>query len=63
VNLRGDRCLTLRHTPYQGRPLAEDALEVLKHTARLWGFGVRLETVKGDGDAPVLLHAVPAPAA
>jgi len=61
VNLRGDRCLTLRHTQYQGRPLAEDALEVLKHTARLWGFGVQLETVNGDGETPVLLHSVPAP--
>ncbi|BCN40167.1 SpoVR family protein [Alicycliphilus denitrificans] len=63
VNLRGDRCLTLRHTQYQGRPLADDALEVLKHVARLWGFGVRLETVGGDGELPVLLHSVPAPPA
>jgi spore cortex formation protein SpoVR/YcgB (stage V sporulation) len=63
VNLRGDRCLTLRHTQYQGRPLADDALEVLKHTARLWGFGVQLETVNGDGETPVLLHSVPAPPA
>ena len=29
VNLRGDRTLVLRHTQYQGRPLADDALEVL----------------------------------
>ncbi len=63
VNLRGDRCLTLRHTRYQGRPLSDDALEVLKHAARLWGFGVQLESVNGDGDAPVLLHSVPAPPA
>ena len=62
VNLRGDRCLTLRHTQYQGRPLADDALEVLKHTARLWGFGVQLESANADGEAPVLLHAVPPPA-
>jgi len=61
VNLRGDRCLTLRHTRYQGRPLADDALEVLKHAARLWGFGVRLEAVDVDGDTPMLLHAVPVP--
>ena len=61
VNLRGDRCLTLRHTQVQGRPLADEALEVLKHTARLWGFGVQLETVNGDGEMPVLLHSVPAP--
>ncbi|MBV8249400.1 MAG: SpoVR family protein [Comamonas sp.] len=61
VNLRGDRCLTLRHTQYQGRPLADDALEVLKHVARLWGFGVKLESVNGDGVTPTLLHSVPAP--
>ena len=61
VNLRGDRCLTLRHTQYQGRPLAADALDVLKHVARLWGFGVQLESVSGDGELPVLLHSVPAP--
>ena len=62
VNLRGDRCLTLRHTPYQGRPLAEDALEVLKHVARLWGFGVQLESAGEGGEPPLLLHGVPAPA-
>ena len=61
VNLRGDRCLTLRHTPVQGRPLADDAPEVLKHVARLWGFGVQIESVGEDGALPVLLHSVPAP--
>ena len=61
VNLRGDRSLTLRHTQYQGRPLAEDAQEVLKHVARPWGFGVHLESVNGDGETPVLRHSVPAP--
>ena len=63
VNLRGDRCLTLRHTQYHGRPLAADSLEVLKHVARLWGFGVQLESVNGNDEAPVLLHSVPAPPA
>ncbi|WP_042424000.1 SpoVR family protein [Comamonas granuli] len=60
VNLRGDRSLTLRHTPYQGRPLAEDTREVLRHAARLWGFGVQIESVDGEG-RPVQLYAVPAP--
>ena len=50
VNLRGDRTLILRHTQYQDRPLGDSTLEVLKHTARLWGFGVRLESVNGKGD-------------
>ncbi|MEY4883614.1 MAG: hypothetical protein RIS34_1468 [Pseudomonadota bacterium] len=49
VNRRGDRTLTLRHTQYQDRPLGESTLEVLKHTARLWGFGVNLESVNNAG--------------
>ena len=61
MNLRGDRCLTLRHTQYQGRPLSDDVQEVLKHAARLWGFGVQLESVNGDGHVPVLLHSVAPP--
>jgi stage V sporulation protein R len=50
VNLRGDRSLTLRHTQHRDRPLADEAQEVLKHVARLWGFGVHLESVNGAGD-------------
>jgi len=50
VNLRGDRSLTLRHTQHNSRPLAEGVQEVLKHVARLWGFGVHLESVDVDGD-------------
>ncbi len=49
VNLRGDRTLTLRHTQYQDRPLGDSTQEVLKHAARLWGFGVRLESVNSAG--------------
>jgi stage V sporulation protein R len=49
VNLRGDRTLTLRHSQYQGRPLGDGTLEVLKHAARLWGFGVTLESVNSAG--------------
>ncbi len=49
VDLQGDRSLTLRHTPYQRRPLNEQTDEVLKHVARLWGFDVRLETVDEQG--------------
>jgi stage V sporulation protein R len=50
VNLRGDRSLTLRHTRHQDRPLADEAHEVLKHAARLWGFGVTLESVDSGGE-------------
>ncbi|MDO9314204.1 MAG: SpoVR family protein [Burkholderiaceae bacterium] len=50
VNVRGDRSLTLRHTQHNDRPLNDGAQEVLKHVARLWGFGVHLESVKGSGE-------------
>ena len=50
VNLRGDRSLTLRHTRHLDRPLADEAHEVLKHAARLWGFGVTLESVDSGGE-------------
>ena len=50
VNLRGDRSLTLRHTRHHNRPLHDGAQEVLKHVARLWGFGVNLESVDAYGD-------------
>ena len=49
VNLRGDRSLTLRHTQHNDRPLHDSAQEVLKHVARLWGFGVHLESVDSQG--------------
>ena len=49
VNRRGDRTLTLRHSQYLDRPLADGTLEVLKHVARLWGFGVHLESVNRVG--------------
>jgi stage V sporulation protein R len=60
VNLRGDRSLTLRHTQHNDRPLHESAQEVLKHVSRLWGFGVHLDSV--DGQGTVTKHwSVPAP--
>jgi stage V sporulation protein R len=49
VNLRGDRSLTLRHLQHNDRPLHDDAIEVLRHVARLWGFGVELESVNAKG--------------
>jgi len=49
VNTRGDRSLTLRHIQHNARPLHEGAQEVLKHVARLWGFGVHLESVDAAG--------------
>ena len=61
VNLRGDRSLTLRHTQHNARPLHDSGQEVLKHAARLWGFGVHLESVDAAGDVTVR-WSVPAPA-
>jgi stage V sporulation protein R len=60
VNLRGDRSLTLRHTQHNKRPLADSVHEVLKHVARLWGFGVHLESIGATGDV-ARRWAVPAP--
>ena len=50
VNLRGDRSLTLRHFQHNDRPLHDTAQDVLKHVARLWGFGVHLESTNAKGD-------------
>ena len=61
VNLRGDRSLTLRHAQYRDRPLHASAQEVLKHVARLWGFGVHLESVNAAGDVTQRWN-LPAPA-
>jgi len=48
VDRKGNRTLTLRHTQYHGMPLDNSIDEVLKHVVRLWGFGVRLETISED---------------
>jgi len=60
VNLRGDRSLTLRHAQHNDRPLHDTAQEVMKHVARLWGFGVHLESVNGKGEI-TRRWSVPAP--
>jgi len=62
VNLRGDRSLTLRHFQHNNRPLHDTASEVLKHVARLWGFGVQLESVNAAGDVSKR-WSLPGPAA
>jgi stage V sporulation protein R len=50
VDIKGDRSLTLRHVLHNGVPLADTRDQVLKHLHRLWGFGVRLETVDAAGE-------------
>ena len=44
VNLRGDRSMTLRHSQYERRPMADSSDDVLKHVYRLWKFPVKLES-------------------
>ncbi|GAA4899179.1 SpoVR family protein [Ferrimonas pelagia] len=54
VKVRGDRSLTLRYTPQDRTPLADSHHEVVKHLHRLWGFDVRLEEEKDNGNAELL---------
>ncbi|WP_207061447.1 SpoVR family protein [Motiliproteus sp. SC1-56] len=60
VNVRGDRSLTLRHFQHNDRPLGESTEEMLRHVHRLWGFDVRLESVKGD-EVVKTFHCPPRP--
>ena len=52
----------LRHFQHHNRPLAEGSQEVLKHLARLWGFGVQLESSNDSGEI-TKRWTVPAPSA
>ena len=53
----GDRSLTLRHFQHGGRPLEiNEAEEVMKHLAQLWGFTVRLEAVGATGKLNTVLE-------
>jgi len=49
VDRRGDRSMTLRHFHHNRRPLGDSTDEMLRHIRRLWGFGVRLESVDENG--------------
>ncbi len=59
VDMRGDRSLTLRHTPCQGRPLHGSARRVVDLCASLWGADVSLETLNGDGEPEMLCTISP----
>lgn len=48
ADVRGNRSLTLRHYMHNDQPLGEYTSEVLRHLRRLWGFEVRLESVRPD---------------
>ncbi|MFC1749910.1 SpoVR family protein [Pseudomonadota bacterium] len=49
IDRRGDRSMTLRYEAHNRRPLNDETDEVLKHLHRLWGFTIRVETLKEDG--------------
>ena len=49
ADVRGNRSLTLRHYMHNNQPLGRTSQEVLRHLRRLWGFEVKLESVKSDG--------------
>lgn len=59
VDKRGDRSLTLRYTQRNRRPLANSLTEVIKHTYKLWGFPVKLETINEDGAIQLLSQCPP----
>jgi spore cortex formation protein SpoVR/YcgB (stage V sporulation) len=50
VALRGDRCLTLQHAQVDGRPMADNTSDMLKHVHQLWGFKVVLQSLDVDGE-------------
>ncbi len=58
VDVRGDRSITLRHTPHNRVPLADTRSEVLKHLHQLWGFRVQLEGLDEE-EKPYIIEQVP----
>ncbi|WP_434929768.1 SpoVR family protein [Shewanella sp. HL-SH5] len=54
VDINGDRSLTLRYTPHNDIPLANNHDEVLKHLHRLWKFKVSIEQVDSNNQVSVL---------
>jgi len=55
VDIKGDRSLTLRHTPHNRVPLADSAKQVVKHLHRLWGFTVKLKTLDEENQLKEML--------
>ncbi len=51
VNVHGDRTLTLRHYIHNRRPLGASTQAMLRQVARLWGYTVRIESIKPEGIA------------
>jgi stage V sporulation protein R len=52
ADLKGDRCLTLRHMALDRIPLeTKDRDQALKHLRRLWGYDVSIESIDRDSGA------------
>jgi stage V sporulation protein R len=57
VDLAGDRCIVLSHAVFDGVLLEEKTCKsVLRHTAELWGYPVRLNEVDAATDAVLKTH-------
>jgi stage V sporulation protein R len=64
VDLSGDRRLILEHRTHAGRLLEEqEARQVLRHLASLWGYDVLLREVEPGSGAALREHAVSPPRA
>jgi stage V sporulation protein R len=62
VDLSGDRRLILEHRTHAGRLLEEqEARQVLRHLASLWGYDVLLREVEPGSGATLREHAVSPP--
>ncbi len=61
ADINGDRSLTLRHAQFGRQPLHDSADEVLKHLHLLWGFPVRLQSMR-DNEVVSVRACPPEPA-
>ncbi|KTD26958.1 SpoVR family protein [Legionella israelensis] len=59
VDTEGDRSLTLHYSQQNHVPLADTALDVLKHLYALWKFPVVLKTIDSEGNIVSELHCPP----
>lgn len=58
VDLRGDRCLTLKYTPNKRRPLNKEFDAVMKYVHKLWRFDVRLVQDDGESTKELVKHSI-----
>ncbi|HZU91829.1 MAG TPA: SpoVR family protein, partial [Stellaceae bacterium] len=62
VDLRGDRCLVLAHYVHDGVLLEEKTCRaVLRYTASLWGYSVKLLEIEAATDKTLKAYEVGQP--